>query len=326
MRRRWSRPLCCAVLAWFCPSLAGCGGEPSASGPSPAQPAKAGAVRIGAVLPMFAHPFFLAQKKGLEEKAKELGASIDVRDGQDSDEKQIGQVEALLNRGIDVLILCPRDEDALVPAVESANRAGVPVVTMNRRVNGGKVVTYVGADDAEGGRSQGKALAEALGPKGGKIIYLQGTQGSSPQRQRAKGLKAVLAEHPEITIADDRFAAFQEDKAKAVMTDLVRRYDPGAIRAVVAQADEMALPAAEVARAEGWKDALVIGFNGTQPAFDAVRSGLLYATVLQDPAEQGAMAVESAMAHLKGQAVSSEVLTTLPLVTKENVDKFKPAY
>lgn len=322
----WPRSRCRAVLAWFCLILVGCGGEPPASGPSPAQPAKTGTLRIGAVLPMFAHPFFLAQKKGLEEKAKELGASIDVRDGQDSDEKQIGQVEALLNRGIDVLILCPRDEDALVPAVESANHAGVPVVTMNRRVNGGKVVTYVGADDAEGGRSQGKALAEALGPKGGKIIYLQGTQGSSPQRQRAKGLKEVLTQHSEITIADDRFAAFQEDKAKAVMTDLVRRYDPGAIRAVVAQADEMALPAAEVARAEGWKDVLVIGFNGTKPAFDAVRSGLLYATVLQDPAEQGAKAVEAAVAHSKGQTVAPEILTPLPLVTKENVEKYAPAY
>ncbi len=312
-------------MAWACTWFTGCGSSQQET-PSPAAAPKSGTMRIGAVLPMFAHPFFLAQKRGLEEKAKELGVTIDVRDGQDDDQKQLTQVEALLNRGCDALILCPRDEDALVPAVESANRAGVPVITMNRRVNGGKVVTYIGADDAEGGRTQGKALAEALGPKGGQIIYLQGTQGSSPQRQRQKGLKAVLDEHPEIKVADDRFAAFQEDKAKAVMTDLVRRYDPGAIRAIVAQADEMALPAAEVARAEGWKDAIVIGFNGTKLAFDAIRSGTLYATVLQDAAEQGTRSVEAAVAHLKGQTVEPEILTSLPLITKENIDKYSPAY
>jgi ribose transport system substrate-binding protein len=308
-------------------AVAGCGGGPPTASQAPvgAGP-KHASHRIGAVLPMFAHPFFLAQKRGLEEKAKELNLTIDVRDGQDDDQKQIGQVEALLNRGIDLLILCPRDEDALVPAVESANRAGVPVVTMNRRVNGGKVVTYVGADDAEGGRSQGKALAGALGPQGGKIIYLQGTQGSSPQRQRNKGFKEVLLDHSVITIADDRFAAFQEDKAKAVMTDLVRRHDAGTIRAIVAQADEMALPAAEVARAEGWKDALVIGFNGTQSAFDAIRAGHMYATVLQDPVEQGARAVEAAANYLDGKVVKPEVLTPLPVVTKENVDKYSAAY
>ena len=55
--------------------------------------------RIGAVLPTFSHPFFLAQKRGLEEKAKELGVEIDVRDGQDDDVKQISQVETLINLG-----------------------------------------------------------------------------------------------------------------------------------------------------------------------------------------------------------------------------------
>ena len=59
---------------------------------------------------------------------------------------------------------------------------------MNRRVHGGKVVTYVGADDADGGSSQGEELVKALGPKGGKIIYLQGTPCSSPQVSRERGL------------------------------------------------------------------------------------------------------------------------------------------
>jgi ribose transport system substrate-binding protein len=282
--------------------------------------------KIGAVLPMFSHPFFVAQKQGLEERAKELGVEIDVRDGQDDDLKQITQVEALINRGIDLLILCPRDEDALIPAVEAANRANIPVVTLNRRVNGGKFVTYVGADDAQGGATQGTALIAALGPKGGKIIYLQGTQGSSPQRKRNEGLQSILKSHSEIVIADDRFTNFQEDKAKAVMSDLVRRHDKGAIAAIVTQADELAVPASEVARGEGWNDIKVIGFNGSKIAFDAIKSGHLFATILQDPVAQGKAAVTAAVDHLQGKTITEDVITPLELITKANIDQHKPAY
>jgi ribose transport system substrate-binding protein len=322
------------VLAGMMVLAGACGSEPEVPLPAEGVPAAAIStkgkdtrpIRIGAVLPMFSHPFFIAQKTALEAKAQELGVSIDVRDGQNDDQAQTKQVEALINLGCDAIILCPRDEDALVPVVEAANRARFPIIALNRRVNGGQVLCYVGADDTEGGRAQGEALAAALEPKGGSILYLQGLQGSSPQRQRSEGFRAVLADHPKIKIADERFADFEEDRAKTVMTGLVRRFKPGQIQAIVAQSDEMALPAAEVARAEGWKDVIVIGFDGTSAAFDAIRAGTLYATILQDAAEQAEKAVEAAVHHLRGQFVPPEQITSLPVVTKESVYKFNPAY
>jgi len=282
--------------------------------------------RIGTILPMFSHPFFVAQKKGLEEKAAELGYEIDIRDGQDDDIKQISQVEFLIQKGVDLLILCPRDSEALVPAVEAANKAKIPVITLNRRVAGGEVVCYVGADDRAGGVSQGEALAKALGSKGGKIIYLQGTQGSSPQRSRKEGLDEVLKKHAEIEIADSRFADFQEDKAKSVMTDLAQRFQPGQIRAIVAQADEMAVPAAEVAREKGWKEVIVIGFNGNRDGFEAIKAGQMTATVLQDAAVQGRKSVEAARDFFEGKKLDKEIYTELPVVDASNIDKYQPAY
>ena len=200
------------------------------------------------------------------------------------------------------------------------------MVTVNRRVSGGKVVLYVGADDADGGRSQGEALVKALGTAGGKVIYLQGTPGSSSQVNRAKGLHAVIDSHKEISLAADVFTDFQEDKAKSVMSGLVQRFKPGEIKAIIAQADELALPAAEVARAAGWKNVVVIGFNGTGPAFDAIRAGTLHATILQDPAEQGKLALVAALDAVRGKTTLPDVITKLPAVTKENVDSFKPSY
>jgi len=318
--------LVCAsiVLSLGC---SGCGGGSEGVPGSPtSNKAEARGGKIGAVLPTFSHPFFLAQKQGMEDKAKELGLELDVRDGQDDDAKQIGQVETLINLGCRAIILCPRDEDALVPAVEAANRANIPIIALNRRINGGSVLCYVGADDSEGGVLQGEELVKLLGPKGGKILYLEGTEGSSPQRKRSDGLQAVLEKHPEIAIADRRFAGFQEDKAKGVMTDLVRRFKPGEIQAVVAQSDEMALPAAEVIQAEGWKDAVVLGFDGNARAFEAVRDGRIQSTVLQDPSEQGAKAVEILANFLKGEKVPAENITPLRLITKGDVDKYKPSY
>jgi len=319
------RPAELALLLLSPLLLAGCA-ENSGREPGGASPSGPDSGRIGAVLPTFNHPFFLAMKEGMEEKAKELGVEVDVRDGQDDDAKQIAQVETLLNLGVKAVILCPRDEDALVPAVEAANRASTPILALNRRINGGEVVSYVGADDSEGGVDQGEELVRLLGPKGGKIVYLEGTEGSSPQRKRNAGLMAVLQQHPEIEVADSRFAGFQEDKAKGVMTDLVRRFPPGEIKAVVAQSDEMALPAAEVAQSEGWKDVVVLGFDGSKAAFDAVRDGRLACTILQDPREQGAKAVEVMAAKLKGETVDQEVVTPLRLINKANVDEHRPAY
>jgi ribose transport system substrate-binding protein len=322
-------------LLWACLLLpVGCGAEPEApvpvvSGP-PVAPSSTSKdvrqIRIGAVLPTFSQPFFVAQKKALEAKAEVLHVSIDVRDGQNDDQAQLKQVADLLNLGCDALILCPRDEDALIPAVEAANRVRVPVILLNRRINGGRVACFVGADDTEGGKAQAEALADALGPGGGPIVYLQGLQGSSPQRLRSEGFRAALSDHPKIKIADDRFADFESDRAKAIMTGLTRRFKPGQIRAIVAQSDEMALPAAEAARAAGWKNVIVIGFDGTSAAFGAILSGTMHATILQDPAEQAEKAVEAAVDQLRGKFVLPEQITSLPVITKENAFSFQAAY
>jgi len=316
-------------LALFCLIMpfAGCI-EQEAAGPETGEIAPDKLPKIGVVLPMFRHPFFVAMKEAIEARAKELGLKVDIRDGQDDDQKQIVQVQALISAKVDAIVLCPRDENAAVAAVEAANRAGIPIVTLNRRVNGGKVRGYIGADDAEGGRSQGEELVKELGSPGGKIIYLQGTPGSSPQVSRNAGLHDVIDKHPNITIVADQFTDFQEDKAKSVMSGLVQRFKPGEVRAIVAQADELALPAAEVAHAAGWKNVIVIGFNGTKPAFEAIKAGTMHATILQDPAEQGRFAFDAALNTVRGRAAlpTGELITPLPVITKANVETHKPSY
>jgi ABC-type sugar transport system substrate-binding protein len=311
-------------------AVTGCGPDAGTSTSGEVRPnARPTERTIGVVLPTFAHPFFAAQKRGLEAEAAVFDGiflSLDVRDGKDDDRTQIEQIENLITLGVDLMIVCPRDQGAIRRALDSAERAQIRVIALNRRVKRGRIVAYVGADDREAGRVQARALVEAVGEKPARVLYLHGTQGSSPQIERYAGFTEVTRSHPNIEIAEDRFCDFQADKAKADLVVLAQRYKPGELGAIVAQNDEMALAAAEVARGEGWNEVVVIGCDGTRQAFEAVRLGLMHATVLQDAAEQGRLSVRTARRMLRGEETPAEVITPLPIVTRANVDSLKPSY
>jgi ribose transport system substrate-binding protein len=324
------------IASWACLVLlaVGCGlenegGVPIEVGRAPALATAVEAaqtIRLGAVLPTFGHPFFLAEKKGMEAKARELGVAIEVRDGQEDDQIQIEQMRALFSLGCSALILSACDEKAVVPAIEAANRARLPVVALNRRVHDGRLVCYVGFDDLEGGKLQGQALADALGTPGGAILYLDAPKKKGTHRERSEGFGAFLDDYPEITIASVQLVDPDQDRDHEVMKRILRKYQPGEIRAIVCQSDDIALAAAAVARDQEWTDLIVIGFDGTSAAFDAIRAGTLYATILQDASEQGAQAVQAAVDYLHRKYVPEEQLTPPTIITKEKVGLFTPAY
>ena len=103
--------------------------------------ASASAERIGLVISTQNNPFFVTLKEGAEAKAKELGHDLIVLDSQDNPAKELGNVEDLLVKGVDVLLINPTDSDAVVSSVKAANRSKIPVVTLDRAANGGNVVS-----------------------------------------------------------------------------------------------------------------------------------------------------------------------------------------
>lgn len=116
--------------------------------------ASASAERIGLVISTQNNPFFVTLKEGAEAKAKELGHDLIVLDSQDNPAKELGNVEDLLVKGIDVLLINPTDSDAVVSSVKAANRSKIPVVTLDRAANGGNVVSHVASDNVLGGEMQ----------------------------------------------------------------------------------------------------------------------------------------------------------------------------
>ncbi len=155
--------------------------------------ASASAERIGLVISTQNNPFFVtlkegaeakakelghdlivldSLKEGAEAKAKELGHDLIVLDSQDNPAKELGNVEDLLVKGIDVLLINPTDSDAVVSSVKAANRSKIPVVTLDRAANGGNVVSHVASDNVLGGEMAGNFIVEKLGGKG-KVVELE---------------------------------------------------------------------------------------------------------------------------------------------------------
>ncbi|MFN3650531.1 MAG: sugar ABC transporter substrate-binding protein [Armatimonadota bacterium] len=332
MQRTHTRAALAALFVACGLGLSACNGNSAEGGPGNAAngtPASAGgngkSYKLAATVPTFNHPFFVSMKRGLEDEAQKAGSEISVNDGKNDAQAQISQMETFAVQQVDGIILCPTETDSLPPGVQHANQKNIPVITVNRRVSAGDVVTYVGADDVEGGRLQGRAVIDAL-PKGGKILLLQGVIGSSPQRDREAGLLEVLKGRPEYEIVSRAPYDFDRTKGVSVMETALNQFPKGAIDCVVAQSDDGALAAADVAGQRGRTELKIIGFNGESAAFDAITAGKIYATVLQDAETQGREAVKATLAHLNGEQVKKEIITPLYLIKKDNIGEHKPAW
>lgn len=271
--------------------------------------ASAAGEKIGLVVSTQNNPFFVTLKEGAVKKANELGYELIVLDSQNDPSKELGNVEDLLVKGVDVLLINPTDSDAVVSSVRAANRSKIPVVTLDRAANGGKVVSHVASDNVLGGEVAGNYIVEKLGGKG-KVVELEGIPGTTAARDRGEGFnKAIVGK---LDVVAKQAADFDRTKGLTVMENILQAQPE--INAVFAHNDEMALGALKAIESSGRKNVIVVGFDATDDAVAAVKDGKLSATVAQKPAEIGAIGVEVADKIIKKQPVQKNVPVALELI------------
>lgn len=271
--------------------------------------ASAAGEKIGLVVSTQNNPFFVTLKEGAVKKANELGYELIVLDSQNDPSKELGNVEDLLVKGVDVLLINPTDSDAVVSSVRAANRSKIPVVTLDRAANGGKVVSHVASDNVLGGEVAGNYIVEKLGGKG-KVVELEGIPGTTAARDRGEGFnKAIVGK---LDVVAKQAADFDRTKGLPVMENILQAQPE--INAVFAHNDEMALGALKAIESSGRKNVIVVGFDATDDAVAAVKDGKLSATVAQKPAEIGAIGVEVADKIIKKQPVQENVPVALELI------------
>ena len=273
----------------------------------------AGKFTIGLSLSTLNNPFFVELRDGAKKAADALGVNLIVLDAQDNPAKQLNDIEDLIEKKVDLIIINPTDSDAIVSAVESANEAGIPVITVDRSANGGKVLLHIASDNVEGGRMAARVIAKALHGKG-KVVELVGIPGTSAARDRGKGFEEELKKYPGLVIVAKQVANFNRAEGLTVMENIIQAHPD--IDAVFAQNDEMALGAIEALREAGLlKKVIVVGFDAIPDAVKAIERGDMYATIAQQPSKMGYMAVQKAVEYLSSGRIYIPV--ALKLVTKQ---------
>jgi len=272
---------------------------------------------IGFAVSTLANPFFVTMKEGGEAKAAELGIEMITLDAQDSSEKQFSQIQDLITRNVDVLIVNPTDSDAVVPAVMEAVMLGIPIITVTRPANGVDVAQHLDIDNKEAGQLAGEALVEALNGKG-KVAILEGIPGAPSANDRQAGFLEVIDEYDGIEVVTSLTANYAREEAARVMEDVLQGNPE--LDAVYAHNDEMALGAVRAIISAGRMDEIkVFGIDAVDDALEAIKKGEMVATVKQQPALQMAMAVEAANDIMKGKEVEELVIVPLQLITIETL-------
>ena len=260
------------------------------------------------------NPFFVTLKEGAEKKADELGYNLMVLDSQNDSAREMTNVEDLTVRGVSAILLNPADSSAAGNTVRAANRANIPVITLDRGAEGGEVLSHVASDNVAGGELAGDFIAEQLkkaGFEGGEVIQLEGVAGTSAARDRGKGFMKSVASH-NMTLVASQPADFDRTQALNVTENLLQAHPN--VKAIFAQNDEMALGAITAVKG-AQRDIIVVGFDGTDEGVAAVEAGDLAATVAQQAGLIGEIGIEIAEQVLGEQSVEVYTPVELQLVT-----------
>jgi inositol transport system substrate-binding protein len=275
---------------------------------------------IVASLHNLSEPFFIAVRRELESEAAKLDVDISVVDGQSNSAKQTADVEAAIASGANGIILAPTNVNALAPAVESVIKAGIPIVTVDRRVDNTSVsVPHVGADNVAGGRSMAQWVIEHF-PNGARIVLISGQPGSSSAIDRTQGIEAAFkSAGSQYQIVAEQSANWQREQGLTVAQNILTSLGTQIPEVILCEDDDMALGALEALRTSGISSVKVLGFNATPEALAAVRDGQLAATVEQSPVRQARAALEQLVAKIRVHAQIPGASITPILITQANV-------
>jgi len=284
-----------------------------------AAPALAEPVQIAVAQPNVEHPYRvggIARAKAWAEKHPDV--TLTVVDGRRDSAVQLAGLEDLISRKVNIIVMSPNDSNALAPIADEAQRAGIPLVVFDRKLNvdPSKYAAFIGSDNVEMGRVAARFIAQQTGGKG-KVIQIEGTPGASATTDRKTGFEEELTKYPDITVVS-YVGNYRLHEAVAVMEDALTAHRD--VKAVFAHNDSMALGAGQVLGERGIKDVVTIGMDGAKEGCDGIADGKLTGSVYYPTMFPEVL--EIAMKVLAKQPVEKSVLLETPVISKANYDQF----
>lgn len=264
--------------------------------------------------------FITLMVEGMKDEAKDLDVKLIILDADNDAQKQLSQVENLIAKKVDVLLVAAVDADAIVPALDMAKEAGIPLTGVNMLINTDQKYYYAGPNDVEAGELEAQYIVDKIGGKG-NVVILEGPIGTSAQLQRLEGNMNVLKKNPNVKILAQKPANWSRDEALSTTENWLQTY-PGKIDGIIAHNDEMALGAIQALEAKNLKDKIpVAGVDAIKDACQAIKDGRMEATVFQDAALEGRLGVRVAYQVATGNPPEEAInYIKMELITKDNVN------
>lgn len=269
------------------------------------------------------NPFWNMMLEGAQAAAKDLNLEIKglAPIKPNNVEEQIRMMEDAITQKVDAIVVVPSDSKGIVPGIEKANRAGVPVMTSNTRAFGGQFIGFAGAPNEEASYLVTKKFIQQFLNGKGNVIILEGVPGAQTAIDRKAGSDRAVKEFPNVKVLASQTANFSRVEGMRVMENLLQRFP--AVDGVICNNDEMALGAIEaIDAAKRLKDIKVAGFDGNNDAIKSISEGRLMVTGAQRPDAQAYWSVLGAYMYLEGYPVSRDIYIPCPPVDKSNVAEY----
>jgi ABC-type sugar transport system substrate-binding protein len=269
-----------------------------------------------------ANPFRIAETQSIKDEAAKAGVKQLLTTNANSQlSKQISDIQDMINKGAQALIVAPLNSDGLEPALDAAKAKHIPVLTIDRKVNSEPCKDYVaflGSNFVEQGKRAADELAKGLDNKG-KVAILLGSSGNNVTTDRTKGFTDELTKvAPDVEIVAQQTGEFARDKGQQVMEQLIQAQPD--ITGVYAENDEMALGALVALKSAGktpGTDIQVVSIDGTRNAVQKIVDGEMTSVVESNP-RFGPLAFETLKKFVSGEPVAQDIVISDKLYTKDN--------
>ena len=272
------------------------------------------------------NPFFKVIGDHIKAESERNGYTVRIVDPNMDVKKQSDQMDDFISSGVTAIILVPCDRLSVGPSVQAANKAGIPVFTVDAKcaAENAKIEGHVGTDNFQGGELAGKAMITALGDAGGKVLVLDFKKANSCVL-RVGGFKKVIDAHT--TTATGKIEIVSEldgngDRTKGYQStaDALQAHED--LDAIFAINDPSALGAYTAVKEAKRDDKIkIIGFDGQLDGKQAIKDGKLYADPIQHPDKMGRQIVQLIMKYQAGEKFESETLIPATLYTKTEADQ-----
>ena len=315
-----ARTLCGVTCAVALMVVAGaCGDDGVKDGSS----AGAEPVRVAMIMASLGNDFYVGQKEGIEaEAARQDGAEVTVSAGrtQSSTDDVIAMIENAIAKDVDAIAVNGSDTKPLLPVLERVVEAEIPLVLFDAPADelDADTASYIGTDNAAGGRAGGKWMAEQL-PDGGQLGVILCVAGHPVTAARLDGFKAGLGKGFQVVATAD--AGCDPEKGRKAMENMIAAHPE--VDAVFSTSDSQSLGAVKALKAAG-KDPVFISFDAQTPVVQAIKSGdVVDASVAWSARQIGAEAVRAAVAAARDQSPEPRTLVPVTVVEADNAGKWK---